>query len=323
MQRTADIDAFLASTGLDIETHQVIAGDASNRRYFRVFMADGTTAILMDAPPEKGEDTAPFLQIADHLSDCGLSAPKTFAKDTDKGLLLIEDFGDTLFDRHVLNHPNDEEKIYLQAWSALKRISITPAPDLPPYDSADMADKAGLIADWYDPNLNRNTVVTAMQQALGALDWSHMTLALRDFHAQNLIWLPDRKGAAQVGLLDFQDAQPGHILYDLVSLIYDARREVSPGVQNTLLKAAKSDTDLPDFDAAIATLLAQRSLRILGVFARLWLRDGKPSYLKLIPRVYGQLEIALIHPALTDVANALSKMERPTDEYLATLRAKR
>lgn len=324
MTRTDEISEFLSSTGFSIIRSEIVAGDASNRRYERVFLAEGRTLILMDAPPEKGENTEPFIRIAELLTNAGLSAPNILARNVERGLLLIEDFGDFLFDRHVIENPVVELEIYSAAWGALEQISKMPVPEnIPPYDAVDMANKAGLVAQWYDPNLDEAAVVTQMNAALNELDWSHVVLVLRDFHAQNLIWLPDRIGAKRVGLLDFQDAQPGHILYDLVSLIYDARRDVSPPVQNAMLDMARKDTRLADFDAAIATLLAQRSLRIIGVFARLWLRDGKAGYLQLLPRVFGHLDTALAHPSLSGLCNVLCGINRPTPETLKQIQARR
>ncbi len=315
---------FIQDAGWGSAASVPLAGDASNRKYLRLTDAEKGATVLMDADPQKGEDVRPFVLIAKHLADAGLSAPKIFAADVEQGFLIIEDLGDALYDRVVNGDPGSELEIYLAAWDALKVIWATPLPpDIAPYDPADMAQKAALVAQWYDTNLPAEPIVSALQDVLEQLDWSAPTLALRDFHAQNLLWLPDRKSAAQVGLLDFQDAQPSHVLYDVVSLLYDARRDVADTVRAAVLTAVRNDTNLSDFDLAAAALLVQRSLRILGVFARLWVRDGKPDYLELIPRVYGQLMVGLAHPGLAPVAAALSDLAAPDDNHIAHIRSRR
>ena len=149
-------------------------------------------------------------------------------------------------------------------------------------------------------------------------------LLLRDFHAENLIWLPDRQGPARLGLLDFQDAVAGPGAYDLASLIADARRDVAPDLAELLVKryAAATNRDLACVSTVVALLSVQRTLRILGIFARLCLRDGKAHYVDLIPRVWGQLETGLKAcgiPALRDTTPAL--LPKPTPQHLSNLRS--
>ncbi|MGV6838767.1 MAG: aminoglycoside phosphotransferase family protein [Planktomarina sp.] len=309
---------FLQNTPWAKATRSIVSGDASFRSYDRLQLPSGETAILMTAPPSKGEDTRPFIRIAQHLTHGGLSAPRILEQDIQNGFLLLEDLGDDLFDRVCAQNPLDERQLYEVAIDVLDHIQTLPLlPDIPAYDPADMADKACLVAQWYDTDLPSADLRSVMQGCLERLNWDSQTLALRDYHAQNLLWLPGRQSPARVGLLDFQDAQPSHPAYDLVSLLFDARRDVSFETRSYLLKkACRKD----DFEMAIPLLLIQRSLRVMGVFARLWLRDGKPSYLDLLPRVYGHLTWAMDQDIPGKLRELLNQIAPPTPEKIKMLR---
>ncbi|MHC0052015.1 aminoglycoside phosphotransferase family protein [Actibacterium sp. D379-3] len=301
--------AFLDRAGWGAAQRRVLAGDASNRRYDRLTdPARGTSAVLMDAPPDKGEDVRPFIRIARHLGGLDLSAPAILAEDTEAGFLLLEDLGDDLFARVIPRHPALEDTLYATATDLLAALHRHPAPaGLAAYDPPLMADLAALPFDWYLPGADQpaSPVARAAFRAetetlLRAYAADAPVLIQRDYHAENLLWLPDRDGIARVGLLDFQDALAGHPAYDLVSLLEDARRDVPPALQQAMVARYLAATGLPGdaFRAAYAVLGAQRNLRILGVFARLCIRDGKPHYVDLIPRVWAHLQHDLSHPAL-------------------------
>ncbi|MDF1854933.1 phosphotransferase [Pseudooceanicola sp.] len=331
MERSELCDRFLAASDLSGATRVPVSGDASNRRYERI-VAPGGPVILMDAPPEKGEDVRPFVEIANHLRGLGLSAPKVLAAETETGFLLLEDLGDDLFARllapGVAVDDTDENRLYTAATDLLLMLRDAPLPPgIGGYDPAQMAELAALMFDWYlaapQPEA-RQTFVAAMGDALTEHSGDTSVLVLRDYHAENLIWLPDRTAEARVGLLDFQDALAGHPAYDLVSLVQDARRDVSPALEPELIRhyCRASHTDQAEFEAAYFLLGAQRNLRILGVFARLCLRDSKPHYLDLMPRVWAHLVRDLAHPALADVAALLTPiLPAPTPARLAQLRS--
>jgi aminoglycoside/choline kinase family phosphotransferase len=158
-----------------------------------------------------------------------------------------------------------------------------------------------------------------------SLDAVAKVVILRDYHAENLLWLPERTGTAMTGLLDFQDALLGHPAYDLVSILQDARRDVAPQTETDMIAyyLANTGKDEAAFQTAYALLGAQRNLRILGIFARLCQRDGKPHYVDLIPRVWSYVQRDLAHPALADVADVLaSSLPAPTNDFLEDLRAR-
>jgi len=298
---------FLAAHGWEGAEILPLAGDASFRRYFRV-VRGRDSAVLMDAPPEH-EDIGPFLAVAGHLIDRGFSPPRPLAIDRDKGLLLLEDFGDDRVGPLLQREPQRERPIYEAAVDILARLAAQPAPgDLPAYDAAAMEREVLLFPEWYAPALALEVDEAsylpawraAWQDVLNAAG-ANPVLVLRDYHADNLMVLPDR---SDLGLLDFQDALAGHPAYDLVSLLQDARREVAPALEEAMLdlycEAAKV-ADRALFRAHYEILGAQRNTKILGIFTRLWKRDGKAHYLPLQPRVWGYLERNLAHPALVPV----------------------
>lgn len=289
-----------------------LAGDASNRRYLRLDHPHHGSAVLMDAPREKGEDTTAFIQIAEYLSAQGLSAPRILARDTAKGFLLLEDLGDDLFARVIPRDPDSENRLYSAATDLLVQLHKAPPPTgLAAYDAPLMADLAALAFDWYAKGATREIpsararFTTTMQTTLEGLTAANAVLTQRDYHAENLLWLPDRAGVARVGLLDFQDAMRGHRGYDLVSLLQDARRDVPAAIEESMIARyiGKTGLDPVQFRADYNRLGAQRNLRIVGVFARLCLRDGKAHYVDLIPRVWGHLMRNLEDPALAVVAD--------------------
>jgi aminoglycoside/choline kinase family phosphotransferase len=303
----ADAPQFLAAHGWGGSEIRPLAGDASFRRYFRIHREAGT-AVLMDAPPGH-EDIGPFLAVAGHLLARGFSPPRPLGIDREKGLLLLEDFGDDRVGPLLRREPGRERAIYETAVDILVRIASLPAPDdLAPYDDAAMAREVGLFTDWYAPALDlavdASTYFAAWRMAwAGVLEVaaSNPVLVLRDYHADNLMVLPDRD---DLGLLDFQDALAGHAAYDLVSLLQDARRDVAPALEEAMIAryaAAAKVADPGLFRAHYEILGAQRNTKILGIFTRLWKRDGKPHYLPLQPRVWGHLERNLAHPALAPV----------------------
>jgi N-acetylmuramate 1-kinase len=299
--------AFLAAHGWANAEIRPLAGDASFRRYFRIFK-DGRTAVLMDAPPEH-EDIGPFLNVAHHLLERGFLPPRPLAVDRERGLLLLEDFGDDRVAPLLQREPKREGVIYREAVDILARLASQPAPDdLASYDDAAMSREVGLFTDWYVPALGLavedESYLASWRQAwadlLPIVD-DNPVLVLRDYHADNLMVL---EGRSELGLIDFQDALAGHPAYDLVSLLQDARRDVDPLLEAEMLDHYASRAGIADralFRAHYEILGAQRNTKILGIFTRLWKRDGKPHYLSFQPRVWNYLERNLAHPALAPV----------------------
>lgn len=318
---------FLARAGWGSADRRFLAGDASDRSYDRL-TRPGETAVLMDAPPGKGDDPATFLTIAAHLSALSLSAPRCLAQDLEHGFLLLEDLGDGIFAKLLAQDARLEPALYTAAADVLAHLQNHPAPPgLPDLTALDWADAACLSLDWYcfaitgqrpDPAEFRATLADLIATHA---DGPRVTI-LRDFHAENLLWLSRRAGLARVGLLDFQLAQMGQPGYDLVSLLQDARRDVSRETEDATLRhfIAQTGADPAGFEISYAVLGAQRALRILGIFARLSLVAGKSGYIPLIPRVWGQLQRNLATPALAPLATLCTTLlPEPTPEALAKI----
>ena len=341
---------FLETAGWGGADASALAGDASTRRYERLDK-NGERAVLMIAPPSAEEPACPvdatpterrtlgynaaarlagpnlhaFVAIARALRKAGLSAPEVFAYDAAAGLALIEDLGDDLFARVVT--PQSETLLYASAIDALNSLHATsPAPaaseryQMLDYDAEAMMAEIALLSEWYWPHrTHAKTSQTTIDEylaiwkaLLGSLSAPH-TFVLRDFHSENLLWLPDRTGVARVGVIDFQDALFGHRAYDVISLLEDARRDVDPVLAAQMLeryiKNAATDADFDEerFRCDAAILAAQRNAKILGIFARLANRDGKSRYLDLLPRVEAHFRRDLAKPILSPLKTFFEK----------------
>ncbi len=299
--------SFLRSLGWGGAEILPLAGDASFRRYFRV-VEGGRRAVLMDAPPPH-EDPRPFLKIAGWLSGHNFAAPAIFGQDLDHGLVLLEDFGDARVRDHLDVTPRDEEGIYSRAVALLADLHRVPAADVPPYDRAAYRRETDLLTQWYCPaaglSVDEVGYGAAWDKVLPLVeqDDAPVVTVLRDYHAENIMLIDGRNASHNLGLLDFQDALAGHPAYDLVSLLQDARRDVAPELEQAMIARYKALAQPgPGFDAAYAVLGAQRNAKIIGIFTRLWQRDGKPRYLSFLPRMWTLLERDLSHPALAPVA---------------------
>ena len=297
----AGLDEFLTRHGWNDANISPVAGDASFRRYFRVNSATRGKAILMDAPPPH-EDPQPFLDIAQYLTGHQFRAPEIYGTDLTRGLVLLEDFGDRRMREHLDDHPEYEAEIYRAAIDTIVRLAGTPAAHAQPYDMATYLREVQLLTEWYMPAMGLSCDANAFDQmwvdALAPLASCQDVTVLRDYHAENIMLLDD----GEQGIIDFQDALVGHPAYDLVSLLQDARRDVRPELEADMLAYYLTAANPgPDFDAHYALLGAQRNTKIIGIFTRLWKRDGKERYLSFLPRMWGLLERDLAHPALANV----------------------
>ena len=312
--RAARIAAFLGSAGWDAAQRVPLAADASFRCYHRL-TDGGRRAVLMDAPPPQ-ENVRPFLAVARHLSALGYSAPRVLAADEQAGLLLLEDLGDDTFTR-LLARGEPEAELYALATDLLIDLHRRPVektvPDgLPQYDDDRFVAEAALLTEWYVPRVLGAPVAAATAHEYGYL-WRVTlrkardvpeALVLRDYHVDNLMRIEGRAGITACGLLDFQDAVRGPATYDLVSLVEDARRDISPGVAQAARQrylATFPGLDREAFDRSMAILGAQRHAKVIGIFTRLCVRDGKPAYLAHIPRLWRLLEAACAHSALAPI----------------------
>jgi tRNA threonylcarbamoyl adenosine modification protein YjeE len=328
---------FLEDAGYTEAKRQRMAGDASIRSYARLLRADGVV-ILMNSPRRPdgpaiyhgksysaavhlAEDVKPFVAIARALSERGFSAPKIHHADLDAGFLITEDFDSAGFIEGDPPAPIPER--YETATDMLAALHREALPEiiplapqltyaLPAFDTEALLVEVGLMPEWYLPDRGaelsgelRAEFVTIWRDLLSKPAAAERTWVLRDFHSPNLIWLGERQGIARVGIIDFQDAVLGPAAYDLVSLLQDARIDVPEQLELALLtryikarRAADDTFDPAGFAELYAIMSAQRNTRLLGTFARLNRRDGKPQYLRHQPRIWTYLSRSLAHPAL-------------------------
>ena len=343
--------AFLSDAGWSDAASVALTGDASTRSYERL-SHHGKNALLMNAPPGAEEADCPpdasdeerrhlgynamarlagpnlnaFIAIGETLRAAGVSAPTIYHADPVNGFALIEDFGDDLY-THAISRGLSEEDLYKNAIDALltlRRASpAQPRSDayvMLPYDHVAMRAEVGLLVDWYWEHKTGSAPSTDLQleyltlwdDMLGLLSDPHLII-LRDYHAENLLWLPDRDGAARTGVIDFQDGLFGHAAYDLVSMLEDARRDVPFDLAKAMIDyycrqaAGLSDFNEERLRSDYALLGAQRNAKILGIFARLIHRDGKQRYAAFIPRVEAHFRHDLTHPALAPLQNFLKR----------------
>jgi N-acetylmuramate 1-kinase len=314
-----------------------MAGDASTRSYARLVRDDGVV-ILMNSPRRPdgpaiydgksysaavhlAEDVKPFAALAGALRERGFSAPAIHHADLDAGFLITEDFGSESFVEGDPPAPIAERyEAATDMLAALHRETLPEvlplAPPLtytiPTFDTHALLVEVGLMPEWYLPNRGgalteslRGEFVAMWRDLLSKPASAPGTWVLRDFHSPNLIWLGERQGIAKVGIIDFQDAVLGPAAYDLVSLLQDARIDVPEQLELALLTryiktrlASDKGFDPAGFAELYAIMSAQRNTRLLGTFARLNRRDGKPQYLRHQPRIWTYLSRSLAHPAL-------------------------
>lgn len=313
MTRAEQITAFLSAYGFAEARAAPLAPDAGFRRYVRL-IGGPRPALLMDAPPP--EDVRPFLRIATHLGSLGLSVPDIIAADPEAGLILEEDLGDALFS--AILTPADAPALFDAAIDALICMQAQPPlAGLPLWDAAAMRDATlGPLCDWWWPAMFGHPCPDAARFDIGAaLDMTLRplrpeVLVHRDFFAGNLIWLPERTGLRRVGIIDFQGASAGDRVYDLVSLLEDARRDLPDEPRQAgraRYLAAHPNLDKQQFDRAFAVCAAQRHLRVATQWVRLARRDGRPQYLVHGRRTWALLDRALGHPANAPLAAALDR----------------
>lgn len=299
---------FLARHGWAEAEILPLAGDASFRRYFRI-LAGERRAVLMDAPPPQ-EDVRPFVAVAGWLDQIGLVAPKILAADVEQGLLLLDDLGDARMREALDADPAAERELYETAVDVLVHLHRQPPMEgLPKHGLAEWLHEIQLFPDWYLPAVGLEDIDlegwdVAWRQVLEpvANDGLGQVTVLRDYHAENVMLVDGRGGIERFGLLDFQDALAGHPAYDLVSVLEDARRDVPPELEREMIDRYLAQTGADErFERAYWALAAQRNTRILGVFCRLWKRDGKDRYKAFQPRMWGLLERDLAQPGLEPV----------------------
>jgi aminoglycoside/choline kinase family phosphotransferase len=351
-ERIMLIHDFLDEAGYGAAQRRRMQGDASTRIFERLIKND-QAAVFMNAPPKPdgppvrdgkpysaiahlAEDTIPYVALANGLRERNLSAPAILHGDPARGLIVMEDLGE---DRVVSGDPPEPiAERYEAALDVLISLHRRKLPEKLPvapelnyrmqrYDFEAFLIEAELLLDWYigrnkAPSAEaRKNFVALWRDALTPALNGPTTWVLRDFHSPNLLWLADRDGITRIGILDFQDALIGPPAYDVASLLQDARVDIPEEMEVALLsryvRARLNDNanfDTAEFTKLYSTLAAQRATKILGIFARLNERDGKPQYLRHIPRIWGYLQRSLSHPALAPLKAWYDANVPPPDE---------
>jgi tRNA threonylcarbamoyl adenosine modification protein YjeE len=338
LKRLAAIADFLKDTDWAKATRLFLEGDASFRRYERLVKGDETAVLMdmaerPDGPIVKhgkpysaiahlAENINAVLAVNNCLTERGYSAPRILAARAKEGLAVIEDMGSDVYGRMMLRGddmtvPLDEAMRLLVDMARLDWPAKAPIPDngwhhVSDYDREAMTIEVELVVDWFwpfakastPPDKDRREFLDIWNELFPLGDTTRPVWIMRDYHSPNLMWLPEREGIKRVGLIDTQDCVMGHPAFDLASLLQDARVDIDFTIADELLdRYCALRKDDPGFDeaafrSAYAFFGAQRSSKILGIFARLAKRDGKRGYLRHIPRVSRYLERNLNHPRL-------------------------
>jgi N-acetylmuramate 1-kinase len=344
--RTLAIRDFLERSGRPEVARAHLTGDASARAYEIVSAPGEASLVLMDAPRQPdgppirdgkpysriahlAESVEPFIAIGTALRSAGFAAPRIHAADPEQGLLLLEHLGSqTVLDtegRPVTERYLESARLLARLhdldWPATIEAPFVGAYDVPPYDRAALGIETELLTDWYLPFASGAAASdediadyrAAWAKLFDTLESAEKSLVLRDYHSPNLIWRPGEEGIARVGVIDFQDALIGPAAYDVASLAMDARVTIAPELELRIVDAYCAARTRPGFDsagfaAAYAIMAAQRNSKILGIFVRLDRRDGKPAYLRHLPRIRDYLARALRHPALGELAALYSRL---------------
>lgn len=337
LERTLLIRAFLDDAGLAAAQRNFFFGDASARAYETVSLPDMASLILMNAPKRPdgppirngkpysqiahlAETVLPFVAIAKALREAGFSAPQIPSADLDAGLLLVENLGEQgvldqdgqpIAERYIAS-AQLLAAMHETQWSQTVELQEGISYKIPSYDREALAIETELLTDWYIPQTlgrevsseERGEYAAAWAEAFDVVEKSEQSLVLRDYHSPNIIWRGDKSGHDRIGIIDFQDALIGPSAYDVASLAQDARVTISPELEKQVVEAycaARTNLDRASFDAAYAIMSAQRNSKILGIFIRLNVRDGKPQYLKHLPRIRDYVSRSIRHPALARV----------------------
>lgn len=338
IRRSLSIRAFLDNQTGGYLRRRHLSGDASARAYERILADDMPMRILMDAARLKpgpilqdgkyyqqlahiAEDVVPFVAVAADLRDKGFAAPEIYAGDLDAGILLIENLGSAgvldadgmpIAERYM---ESTRLLAHLHAQPLARDITVseTVTHHIPDFDRTAMKIETSLLVDWYLP-WKRGEKASDAERADYFAIWDHLIdllaesekkILLRDFHSPNIIWRGERENFERIGIIDFQDAMIGPTAYDMASLTQDARVTIQPSLRDAMLSLyCRERHALGTFDETLFRrdwhlMSAQRNCKLVGIWVRLMQRDGKPGYMKHMPRTFSYLEVALQHDVLT------------------------
>jgi aminoglycoside/choline kinase family phosphotransferase len=325
-ERACAFDAFLADHGWAKARVTPIKQDASKRIFYRLSDPASGTAILMQIPPDAAENPKDIIRLTQHLRGIGLGAPEILAINPTQTLMITEDLGERRFADEFIATPQLQFERYISAVDMLAHLRLHGGDiEVPLGDPETLAAMIDPVFQYYCvtaiPDRQRQDLTTHLYQILKQNLTGKMTLSLRDCHAENLIWAGHKSGIAKVGIIDFQDAFLTHPAYDLVSLLYDVRRDIAPDLRAKMVEhyIQKTQDDLDQFGAAMHAINVQRNLRILGVFAKL-AKQGRPHYLAWADRTWRYIQEGLTHQTLAPLGNTIHALiPEPTADHIAWL----
>lgn len=303
-------------------TIEALPIDCSFRAYYRVF-SNNRTYILMHSPSDK-EDIRPFIFVTNYLREIDLSAPEIYSADTNAGLALIEDLGNSLFKKILTERLEVWDELYKYAIDLLVYLQAQKfsRAHFEPYDEHKLFKEVNLFLEWYYPTLFgqeldqnlKNQFTKIWQDLFSKITYKQDCVVLRDYHVENLMLLPDRKGITKVGVIDYQDAVIGSYAYDLMSLLEDARIAVPKAFREKMINYYLSEDlslNRKNFMADYIILGAQRNCKIIGIFARKAVRDNNKKYLQYLPRVWSYINDNINHPLLSNLSEWFLKAKIP------------
>ena len=302
LARKQQIENFLQESNLKDYNITPLKQDASQRKYFRL-TKEKESFILMDCLPNF-ESVNPFIKVSEFLLIEEFSVPKIYFQDNKNGFLILEDFGNNSLNNYLTKYPHKNIALYKLALDNLIKLSKIKVPnDFPKHDQKTLIAGTEMFQQYFLPN-NDHEFTDLCQNLFKQLDYNSQHISLRDFHADNLMYLDNRSNYQKIGLLDYQDSSQGFLAYDLISLIQDARRFIPVNLQNEFLKYFLTNIphiDKEKFMKEYQILSFQRNSRIIGLFNKFHKEDNNPDYLKYLDNVFKYFKINLESKFLKDI----------------------
>jgi len=316
---------FLNKKNLDSYDISPIAGDASDRKYYR--LKHGRYSLVLMDSSGTPETMSSFLSVREYLSDNKFSVPQVLHVDLNEGYMVLEDFGDNTLDKYLVQNPKDSEHIYSLAINLVASMSTLEDPPFPEFDEHFFLYELSKFTNWYMPFIGKPLEDEDLVEFNASWSQSLNYLSIydkkkvfvhKDLHCGNLFWLPEKQGVRKLGVIDFQSAKSGSGVYDIISLLYDCRLPLPQDLRDSLLNKYLSSTgwDIRNAKNICDIFIAQRNIKILGNFTHIYQQKGNAIYLRFLPNVWKFIEESLNNPILEDLKDWFIKNNvRPMERY--------
>ncbi|OGM10720.1 hypothetical protein A2Z67_01975 [Candidatus Woesebacteria bacterium RBG_13_36_22] len=305
-----EIKGFLKKAGLVGYDILPLAGDASDRKYYRL-KQNKHSLVLMDSS-KTIETMNSFVNVRNYLSSNQFSVPEILNVDIDNGFIVLEDFGDNTLDKYLVKNPKDTKKIYKLIVDLVISLNNLNNPPFLEFNKQFFLDELAIFTRWYMPLIDRfivdnkiNRFNSSWDQALEYLlkEDKKQVFVHKDLHCGNLFRLPNRSGVRKLGIIDFQAAKRGSMVYDITSFLYDCRLPLQKDLRDNLIERymTGNDWNIQKFQNLCDIYIAQRNIKILGNFAYLYKEKGNGKYLNFLPNVWEYVNKSLENPILKEV----------------------